>query len=223
MPQRVRWSFRSTNYFGSEQLVVFAKQFCVLPFWVIHFSAASAPSLRTKNDFFSGKTETYWVLTHHMTEYPQFNLGDIRGYHTNEGKICLFITSYHRTLKRKLPTQCSYTIFSRALQNSWRIINTIASIPHENTVVYLSLDFFCFSKMSFPRASLSEKRPHLATYNVHGQEPINSRSNGLLPRTNIRAYVRAKSSEAIVYLSFSQKPIPSKFSCLPLNVSRGVK
>ena len=51
------------------------------------------------------------VLTHHVTEYPQFNLGDIRGYHTNEGKICLFITSYHRTLKRKRPTQCSYTIF----------------------------------------------------------------------------------------------------------------
>ena len=51
------------------------------------------------------------VLTHYMTEYPQFDLGDIRGYHTNEGQICLLITSYHRTLKRKRPTQCSYTIF----------------------------------------------------------------------------------------------------------------
>ena len=51
------------------------------------------------------------------------------------GKNLFFIKSYHRTLKRKRP-----------LQNNWRIINTIASIPHENTVVYFCLWTFSVSQ-----------------------------------------------------------------------------
>ena len=38
-------------------------------------------------------------------------------------------------------------IFSRALQNIWRIINTIASTLRKNMYGYLCLDITCFSKL----------------------------------------------------------------------------
>ena len=42
------------------------------------------------------------------------------------------------------------------MHNNRRIVNTIASIWHENMLEYLSLDIICPSELSFPLASLLE-------------------------------------------------------------------
>ena len=44
-------------------------------------------------------------------------------------------------------------IFSRELQNIWRIRNTIASTLRENMLVYLSLDIICSSKLTLSLSS----------------------------------------------------------------------
>ena len=61
--------------------------------------------------------------------------------------ICLFIKLYQKTLKRKHPNQqrVSYLL---TLQNTWRIINTIATIFFKNMLVYLSLDIICSWKLT---------------------------------------------------------------------------
>ena len=61
--------------------------------------------------------------------------------------ICLFIKLYQKTLKRKHPNQqrVSYLL---TLKNTWRIINTIATIFFKNILVYLSLDIICSWKLT---------------------------------------------------------------------------
>ena len=58
---------------------------------------------------------------------------------------------------------------ARVAKKIWRIINKIASIMGENMLGYLSLDIICSSKVSFPRAALSENCSLLGTNNVPGQ------------------------------------------------------
>ena len=47
--------------------------------------------------------------------------------YSRKGNMCFLIKSHQRTLKKKHRTQqtisCSWTFFSRALQNIWRMIN----------------------------------------------------------------------------------------------------
>ena len=60
-----------------------------------------------------------------------------------KGHVCLFTKSYLRTLKIKHPqtVNCSQKkISSIHCKNIWRVIKMIASIWHENILVYLSLD-----------------------------------------------------------------------------------
>ena len=54
--------------------------------------------------------------------------------------ICLFIKLYQKTRVR-----VSYLL---TLQNTWRIINTIATIFFKNMLVYSSLDIICSWKLT---------------------------------------------------------------------------
>ena len=70
----------------------------------------------------------------------------------------MFINSYQRTLKKKTsPVEKSELFvnnFSIALQNIWRIWNTIASTLCKNILVHLPTDTICFSKLTSSVSSI---------------------------------------------------------------------
>ena len=75
-----------------------------------------------------------------------------------KGNIFLFINSYQRTLRKKTsPVEKSKLFvnnFSVALQNIWRIWNTIASTLRKNILVHLPTDVICSSKLTSSVSSI---------------------------------------------------------------------
>ena len=117
-------------------------------------------------------TRARLVQTQHLTEYPSAKTGDIRGYHPSD--IPQFSNRTSSTINHRFNFKSRresvlwllqkegyiflfINISSRALQNIWRIINTIASILHENMLVYLSLDITCSSKLTVSLDLCSQK------------------------------------------------------------------
>ena len=109
------------------------------------------------------------IFEYYPNNIPQFSnltltLSDERAflffgcYRRRKENIFLFINSYQRTLKKKTsPVEKSELFvnnFSIALQNIWRIWNTIASTLCKNILVHLPTDTICSSKLTSSVSSI---------------------------------------------------------------------
>ena len=90
---------------------------------------------------------TSTTMSLHLKVYSRWQ--SVLGLLQKKGHFCLLMTSYRRVLKSEHPGQ--QTVFfpaSQIFEGIYLMINTIASFWRENTLVYLSLDIICSSKLA---------------------------------------------------------------------------
>ena len=90
---------------------------------------------------------TSTTMSLHLKVYSIWQ--SVLGLLQKKGHFCLLMTSYRRVLKSEHPGQ--QTVFfpaSQIFEGIYLMINTIASFWRENTLVYLSLDIICSSKLA---------------------------------------------------------------------------